>query len=237
MEALTNDFEKAQYLQNLLVNRATGGVADNAEYQLLRQHLLSNQTTNALLPSWIRTNRDLSQFWQFIKLKFSTYTERRSFIRDEFSALLDFLEPGTKIPNDLSVSDGLMRLNSASVQMEWTKALTRRQTDPGGAITTAKTLLETTCKHILDERHIDYSKATDLPQLYRLVSLELSLSPGQHTEDVFKQILGGCSSVINGLCTLRNRFGDAHGQGKKTVRPAPRHAELAVNLAGSMALF
>ena len=39
------------------------------------------------------------------------------------------------------------------------------------------------------------------------------------------------------LGTLRNRLGDAHGQGKKTVRPAARHAELAINLAGSVALF
>lgn len=43
--------------------------------------------------------------------------------------------------------------------------------------------------------------------------------------------------MVNGLGTLRNRLGDAHGQGAKTVRPAPRHAELAVNLAGSVALF
>ena len=74
-------------------------------------------------------------------------------------------------------------------------------------------------------------------QLYHLVSIELSLSPSQYTEDVFKKILGGCSSIVNGLGTLRNRLGDTDGQGKKPVRPAARHAELAVNLAGSVALF
>ena len=37
--------------------------------------------------------------------------------------------------------------------------------------------------------------------------------------------------------TLRNRIGDAHGQGRNPVRPAPRHAALAVNLAGSVATF
>jgi Abortive infection C-terminus len=36
---------------------------------------------------------------------------------------------------------------------------------------------------------------------------------------------------------LRNRLGDAHGQGKRPVKPAPRHAELAVNMAGSLASF
>jgi hypothetical protein len=42
---------------------------------------------------------------------------------------------------------------------------------------------------------------------------------------------------VEGLGSVRNRLGDAHGQGKKAVRPAPRHAELAVNLAGVMVIF
>ncbi len=66
---------------------------------------------------------------------------------------------------------------------------------------------------------------------------ELNLSPSQHTEDIFKQILGGCSGIVNGLGSLRNRLGDAHGKGKANIKPAPRHAELAVNLSGTMALF
>ena len=67
MEHLENDFEKAQYLQNLLINYATGNDAENAEYHELRQYFLGNPATKSLLPSWVRINRDLSQFWQFIK--------------------------------------------------------------------------------------------------------------------------------------------------------------------------
>lgn len=237
MEHLENDFEKAQYLQNLLVNHATNGPAENSEYQELRQYFLDNPATKSLIPSWVRIHRDLAQFWQFIKHRFSTYAERRTFIWDEFASLLEFLETGSKTPSDQTVSDVLKRFNAESVQIVWTKALDRRQSDPEGAITAARTLLETVCKHILDERGIEYSNKTDLPRLYHLVSTELSLSPSQYTEDIFKQILGGCSSIVNGLGTLRNRLGDAHGQGKKPVRPAARHAELAVNLAGSVALF
>ena len=237
MEHLENDFEKAQYLQNLLIGFATGNNAENAEYRKLRQYFLDNPATKPLLPSWVRTNRDLSQFWEFIKFKFSTYAERRAFIWNEFSSLLELLETGSKTASDQTVIEVLKRFDSESVQIIWTKALNRRQSDPEGAITTARTLLESICKHILDEKNIEYTNKTELPQLYYLVSVELSLSPSQYTEDVFKQILGGCSSIVNGLGTLRNRLGDAHGQGKKTVRPAARHAELAVNLAGSVALF
>jgi len=73
--------------------------------------------------------------------------------------------------------------------------------------------------------------------LYKTTSKTLKMSPSQHTEDIFKQILGGCHSVVQGLGALRSKVGDAHGQGKRAVKPAPRHAELAVNLAGAMATF
>jgi Abortive infection C-terminus len=43
-------------------------------------------------------------------------------------------------------------------------------------------------------------------------------------------ILGNCKSVVN-LGALRNKIGDAHGQGKLAIKPKPRHPELAVNLA------
>jgi Abortive infection C-terminus len=237
IEHLENDFEKAQYLQSLLINLATGNGAENAEYLELRQYFLDNPATKSLLPSWVRTHRDLSQFWQFIKFKFSTYAERRTFIWNDFAHLLEFLEGGSKAPSDQPISEVLKRFSAESVQIVWTKALDRRQSDPEGAITAARTLLETVCKHILDEKGIEYTNKTDLPQLYHLVAIELSLAPSQYTEDVFRQILGGCSSIVNGLGTLRNRLGDAHGQGKKPIRPAARHAELAVNLAGSVALF
>jgi Abortive infection C-terminus len=42
---------------------------------------------------------------------------------------------------------------------------------------------------------------------------------------------------VNYIGTIRNRLGDAHGPGPYRVRPLPRHAELVVNLAGTMATF
>jgi hypothetical protein len=119
----------------------------------------------------------------------------------------------------------------------WSKALDRRHNDPDGAITAARTLLESVCKHILDERHVEYGDNADLPKLYGLTSKELNVAPSQHTEDAFKKILGGAHSVVDGLANLRNRLGDAHGQGKRPVKPLSRHADLAVNMAGSMASF
>lgn len=91
--------------------------------------------------------------------------------------------------------------------------------------------------YILDEAEASYEDNLDLPKLYKKTAHLLNLSPSQHTEEVFKQILGGCASVIEGLGTMRNRLSDAHGKGKVGSKPAPRHAELAVNLSGAFASY
>ena len=140
-------------------------------------------------------------------------------------------------PSDKLTLEHTKKLDSVYVREIWTKTLERRRVDPEGAITTARTLLESVCKYVLDDLGVTYTSTTDLPKLYRMTSKALKIAPSQNTEEVFKQILGGCVAVIEGLGSLRNRIGDAHGQGKGPVKPAPRHAELAVNLSGSMASF
>jgi|APEBP8051072661_1049379.scaffolds.fasta_scaffold01119_9 hypothetical protein len=232
------ELERAVCLQNLLIAHATGGGADDGAYRFLRGQLMESATLAVLLPKCVRTCRDLSQFWGFIKFEYKTYAERRQFLWAEFRLLLDHLEGRNKKPADASISDRLMSFDADGVHAVWAKAIERRSADPEGAITAARTLIETVCKHILDAQGVAYDAAKiDLPELYRLTSKELRLAPGQHTEDTFKKILGGVTSVVNELGSLRNRLGDAHGQGKVPVKPGVRHAALAVNLAGSVAMF
>jgi hypothetical protein len=70
-----------------------------------------------------------------------------------------------------------------------------------------------------------------------MAAQDLKLAPNQHTEEAFQKILGGATTVVNGLATLRNRLSDAHGRGGVPVKPSARHATLAVNMAGSLATF
>ncbi len=237
LEDLETELERGEYLQNLLVAQATGGSGDGGDYHFLRRHFLDNPDTKALLPQFVRTSRDLSQFWQFIKAKFAHYAERREFLWTEFGPLLNHLESGSLAPADKPISDALQQFDQDNVHRVWSRALERKNRDPEGAITSARTLLESVCKHILDACAIEYPKNVELHQLYSLTAKELNLSPDQHSEKIFKQILGGCSGIVTGLGSLRNTLGDAHGQGRRPVKPAPRHAELAVNLAGAVALF
>ncbi len=158
-------------------------------------------------------------------------------MRAGFEPVLSKLETevfGYTIDSDLAVPADL---TSNYVRDAWHKAIDRKARDPEGAITAARTLLETVCKHILDDMGATYVDKDDLPRLYSLVATEINLAPSQHEEKVFKQILGGCQAVAEGLGSLRNRLGDAHGKGRIQARPSPRHAELAVNLARTMTTF
>lgn len=229
--------DQTEALQNLLISQATGGQEDCAEFVRLRQMLLSNPALDSLIPRFLRTCRNLSQFWQFIKFKYGTYAERRDYIWEEFHPLLEALERGQLSPADQLVSDKLEKVDASHVQAAWSKALERRASDPEGAITSARTLIESVCKHILDAAEVGYDDGADLPKLYKLTAETLKLAPSQHTEAVFKQILGGCTAVVEGLGSLRNRLSDAHGKGKVGSKPAPRHAELAVNLSGALATY
>jgi hypothetical protein len=224
-------------LQNALIAQATGGTADDREYQRLRVLVVEDHSLRDIAPKFLRTCRNLSQFWQFIKFEYGSYAERRQYIWDAFRPLLERAESGGLTPADKSVSISLKAFNADVVHQLWSKAMERRENDPEGAVTLARTLLESVCKHILDGRGITYKNDSDLPTLYKATSQCLNIAPSQHSEDIFKRILGGCTAVVEGLGALRNRLSDAHGTGKLSVKPAVRHAELAVNLSGAVAQF
>ena len=236
----TTHLDKVRQLQDILIARATDGDASDEEYSKLRLDLLRDSAVRDLLPKFVKTCDELSKFWGFIRPKFSTYQERRVFIWEEFGSLIASLEEKNIIaahPADDEISAILVNFDTEHVRIAWEKALDRRNEDPEAAITMARTLIESVCKHILDEAGIDRSDKDDLPKLYRETAKQLNMAPEQHQEEIFKQILGGCQTVIRGLGTLRNKLSDAHGKAKKAVKPSPRHASLAVNLAGSMAAF
>ncbi len=235
---LLSNLEKAEMLKNMVTNCAVGGSRDDSsDYGAIRMVFLRDQKIAEKLPLFVKTCRNLPEIWSFIKPKFAHYHERREFIREAFDPLLAMLEMEARSPSDASISEIVQAVSSAYIHEVWKKALERRATDAEGAITTARTLLESVCKHILDAASVTYDDNADLPKLYTLTAKQLNLSPSQHTEQLFKQILGGCQTVVEGLGAMRNRHSDAHGKGASGTKVAPRHAELAVNLAGTMATF
>lgn len=99
IEFLKSDYDKVSYLVNLLTARATGLAAENSEFEILRQELLSNANLSQYLPVWLRQHRNLDSFWGYIQPKFKTYAERRTYLSEQFTPLLDMLEFGQVQPN------------------------------------------------------------------------------------------------------------------------------------------
>jgi hypothetical protein len=230
-------YYQVEYIQNAYIAQATNDIHDKNNYDTIRELLIVNSRIKKYLPDFVFECRNLQQFWYFIKRKFSTYQERREFIWSSFEKLLSLLEKESNNPLDNVVSITISENADEYIKEQWDKALERRATDPEGAITTARALVETTCKYILDNLNIQYEDNIELPKLYNLTANQLNLAPQNHPEEIFKQILGGCQSVINGLGSLRNKVGDAHGKSMHYVKPHERHAKLAVNLAGTLSSF
>lgn len=229
--------EKAEILKDLLVAYSTGTNVSESTYRELRGQFLAHPQAKELVPKFVRTCRNLGEFWGFIKEVDGTYAGRRRHLAEVFDPLLTFFEQPSLVPSDELTGAAIGRLDNDYIVALWHKALERRTSDAEGAITLARTLLEATCKHVLHAAGVSFDDKADLPKLYFLCAKELNLAPAQHTEDIFKQILGGCQSVVQGLGSLRSKLGDAHAQGAKRVKPSARHAELAVNLSGAMATF
>jgi AbiJ N-terminal domain 3/Abortive infection C-terminus len=104
--------------------------------------------------------------------------------------------------------------------------------DPGLAIGTAKELVETCCKTILDARRVAFSKGADLPELVRLTSKELELTPDDIPEkakaaDTIKRLLSNLATITQGVVELRNHYGTGHGKSAGAKGLQSRHAEVA----------
>lgn len=230
--------ERVAMLEGIMISAATGGSHADPNYALLRTEFMNDPEIRDRLPHFVRKYRSLDAFWPYIKGERGTYAERRQVISEAFTPLIDYLEAPQRNPGDSLVSEALSEFSAAGVNEAWARALSRRSADPEGAITAARTLLETVCKHVLDDLGNTYSDKEDLPKLYGMVAKELNLAPNQHVEEPIKAILGGAMNLVNGLGTLRNRFSDSHGRGGKApVKPSARHAALAVNMAGGLAAF
>ena len=233
----TNKLDRGLHLQTTLIAAARGEEASGDHYKQLRLEFINEPVTRELLPVFVRTCRDLGHFWTEAKAMHKTWAGREHVIRSGLAPLLDHLERSSAAPSDALIAGALEAFDPEVFQTAWSKALSRRADDPEGAITAARTLLETVCKNILERASVPPPEDGDLNKLYRTVADLLHLSPGGHEEEAFKRILGGCTSVVDGLGSLRNKIGDAHGRGRRAVRPTSRHAQLAVNLAGAMAVF
>jgi len=110
------------------------------------------------------------------------------------------------------------------------------------AIGTAKELIETVCKSILKQISVDYNKDWNIGKLIKETNNVLDLSPkfadnSDEAERSIKQILGGISSVVQGISELRNAYGTGHGKDAEFIGLEPKYAKLIVGAVAEIAIF
>ena len=115
------------------------------------------------------------------------------------------------------------------------------ETDPALAVGTAKELVETVCKTILEDRGVALGN-DDIPKLVKAVAKELSLLPDGVSEkakgsDVIRRVLSNLGQVSLGLAELRNLYGTGHGRSARAKGVQSRHARLAIGSASTLAVF
>jgi hypothetical protein len=121
---------KTEEFLDLLIHISTGGMGDDDHYRQLRSDLVAIPRLKDKLPESIRTCRDAKSFWNFIKIKYGRYEQRRQYLRREFEPVLGMLEREINYPTEASVSDIIAKLDSEHVEGAWRKALDRRTSDP-----------------------------------------------------------------------------------------------------------
>jgi hypothetical protein len=140
-------------------------------------------------------------------------------------------------PSDAEIQKILSNVDIPHIKSAWEKAIDRRVKDPDGALTAARMLIETVCKHILTKLDIEFSENDDINKLYFLTSKGLEISASQDVDKESKKVFGNINAIVSGVAFFRNKLGDAHGQNGKNELLLNEFGELSVNLAGSICTF
>src|SRR5579859_923224 len=111
--------------------------------------------------------------------------------------------------------------------------------DTPAVIGSAKELLESVCKLLLDEAHSAYAPNATLPDLYKAVATELRLSresvpQNAKGSEAAQRVLQGLVTTVQNLAEMRNALGVGHGRAQR-VPALERHARLAMNASHAVA--
>lgn len=127
--------------------------------------------------------------------------------------------------------------DTASIDQEFSRALTNVESSPREAVSAASNILESVCKVYIAEEGLEMPAKQDLKPVWTIVRKHLGFDPSVVEDQDLQQVLSGMISVVDGIGALRTHASSAHGAGKKPYKLEPRHARLAVHSAHTVALF
>ncbi len=116
------------------------------------------------------------------------------------------------------------------------------ETDPDLAIGTAKDLIESCCKSLLEKIHGERPDDSDFPDLVRQTVKALKLTRNDISDaskgaETIRVLLSNLSAITRGINELRNLYGTGHGRSGGHRGLEPRHARLVVTAAVGFVVF
>ncbi len=152
-------------------------------------------------------------------------------VRRELLALL--VQADGRSPLSVELSS----LTLSGVRKQWFTAASRVPSSPAGAITAARTLIESTCSTILREQGETPDTSGELGKLYKQVRIKLGIDPKQGASQSVHQMVSGLTQIVDGLAGLSNAAGDRHGLEAGAKIAELSFASLAVHAAGTACVF
>jgi hypothetical protein len=115
------------------------------------------------------------------------------------------------------------------------------ESDPAAAIASAKEMVESVCKIILDDYDIAYRPGIDLVDLYKQTAQALRLNAeavpnSARGSQAAQGALRALVTTVQRLAELRNELGLGHGRNRAS-QALTRHARLAFNTSSAVAEF
>jgi hypothetical protein len=141
-----------------------------------------------------------------------------------------------------ATADKVAAATSGSIHTDIRRIEDSIDRDPALAIGSAKELIETVCKTILEAKGISYSKASDLSELVKAATKALQLAPedipsAAKGADLIKRTLHSLAAVAGSIGELRSLYGTGHGKSASTRGLQPRHARFVVGCASTLVTF
>ena len=131
----------------------------------------------------------------------------------------------------------LSKVSVRGVRNQWFVAASRVATSPSGAVTAARSLVESTCRTILEELGHAPDSSGDLGRLFKQARGALGIDVTPTSPNATHRILNGFTQTIDGLASLSNIGGDRHGLAGGDRIADHSLASMAVHAAGTMSLF
>lgn len=167
---------------------------------------------------------------------------RRWIERDGFQFAGGRLERagGTQSLEQIRLAVGALDLPELHRQIQ--RMNTSIDSDPALAIGTAKELVETVCRTVLEQRGVSAADDLDVVALVKEARRALGLIPdaipsAARGSEAIRRLLSNLGNVAQGLAELRNLYGTGHGKSGASRGLGPRHARLAVGAASTLATF